>query len=102
LPHFALDEIKAESDLLINQDSMPEMPLTEIRRYLNWGSQHVNGLFLSFNQEAYSPVHGTPQVLVPDIVANFSNYHRLSRQTSWDRRGYVEEVYRVTPVNDHC
>lgn len=99
VPHFALDEIKSGSNLLINQDSMPEMPLTEVRRYLNWGNQNVNGLFLSFNQEAYSPVNGVPQVLVPDIVANFSNYRRLSRHTSWDRRGYVEEIYRVTPCS---
>ena len=65
-------------------------------RYLRWASEHLNGLFLSFNQEAYSPFGNVHQVCVPEVVKLFPRFKRLSRDSSWDRRGYVEEVYETT------
>ncbi len=100
IPHFALEEIAFRPHVLINQDSMPEMPESEVERYLTWASRSVDGLFLSFNQEAYAPWGGTPQVLVPEVASRFPALERLSRETSWDRRGYVEEVYRVPGLQD--
>ncbi len=97
VPHFALSDLAGSYNVLINQDSMPELPSKEVDRYLSWASQNVDGLFFSFNQEAFSVVSGTPQVLLPEMVAHYENFERLTRHTSWDRRGYVEEVYRVTP-----
>jgi hypothetical protein len=96
VPHFALANLPGSYDLLLNQDSMPEMPASEVERYLRWGSSKVEGFFFSFNQEAYSVVSGTPQIYLPEVVSMFSNYQLLSRHTSWDRRGYVEEIYRLT------
>ena len=93
VPFFNLEQVNFKPNLLFNQDSMPEMPQSEVERYVRWGSENLNGLFLSFNQEAYSPWGGTLQVLVPRVVSQFPQYRRLSRETSWDRRGYVEEVY---------
>lgn len=93
LPHFRLDELDLRPNILINQDSMPEMPQSEVERYLAWGSENLSGLFISFNQEAYSPWAGVPQVHVPTVVKGFPRYRRLARETSWDRRGYVEEIY---------
>lgn len=96
VPHFALTELSGPYNLFLNQDSMPELPAIEVERYINWGSGKIDGLFFSFNQEAFSVVNGTPQVLLPEVVSRFTNYQLLERHTSWDRRGYVEEVYRVT------
>ena len=96
MPHWKLEEIDFRPAVLINQDSMPEMPESEVRRYLDWGARNVDGLFISFNQEAYEPWAGVPQVHVPTVVAQFPRYKRLARETSWDRRGYVEELYALT------
>lgn len=96
VPHFALSTLSGSYNLLVNQDSMPELPATEVERYIRWASESIDGLFFSFNQEAYSVISGTPQVLLPEVVSRFSNYRLLERHTSWDRRGYVEEVYSVT------
>lgn len=96
VPHFALEALPGPYNLFLNQDSMPELPAIEVERYINWGSEKVDGLFFSFNQEAYSVVSGAPQVLLPEVISRFANYQLLQRHTSWDRRGYVEEVYGVT------
>jgi hypothetical protein len=95
VPHFALSTLSGSYNLLLNQDSMPELPVSEVDRYVSWANENINGLFFSFNQEAYSVVSGTPQVLLPEVVSKFANYGLLERHTSWDRRGYVEEVYSV-------
>lgn len=93
IPHFELDSINFRPNIVINQDSMPEMPESEVSRYIGWLESNLDGLFISFNQEAYSPWKGELQVHVPSIVMRHPCFKRLSRETSWDRRGYVEEVY---------
>ena len=98
VPHFALNSISSCVNIMVNQDSMPEMPASEVTRYLDWGARHLDGVFLSFNQEAFSIFNGSPQLLVPEYVASFPSYRRISRHTAWDRRGYVEEVYVNHPV----
>ncbi|MFL9671423.1 putative sugar O-methyltransferase [Pseudomonas marginalis] len=101
VPHFELEKIDFQPNILINQDSMPEMPESEVDRYLSWGSRSLKGLFISFNQEAYSPWAGTLQVHVPTMAARYPHYRRVSRETSWDRRGYVEEAYVVNDLGMH-
>jgi hypothetical protein len=93
IPHWMLSDLDWRPNVLINQDSMPEMPEAEVARYLSWGSDNVDGLFLSFNQEAFSPWRGIPQVHVPSIISRYPRFRRLSRNPSWVRRGYVEEIY---------
>lgn len=93
IPHWTLSDVDWRPNVLINQDSMPEMPEAEVARYLSWGSEKVDGLFLSFNQEAFSPWRGIPQVHVPSIISRYPRFRRLSRSPSWVRRGYVEEIY---------
>lgn len=90
-----LDEIRFRPNILINQDSMPEMPETEVLRYLKWASNNLDGLFISFNQETYSMNGEHLQVLVPEAVKRFPRFRRISREASWDRRGYVEEIYET-------
>jgi hypothetical protein len=94
IPHWTLSDINLRPNVLINQDSMPEMPQAEVERYLTWGSHNVDGLFFSFNQEAYSPWRGVPQIHVPSVVGQYSQFRRIARNASWVRRGYVEEIYK--------
>jgi len=84
---------EAPTDVLVNQNSMPEMPEPAVREYIEWAGRNLRGIFYSYNQEGYSPVAGVPQVLVPEIIARAGGFERLSRGHSWLRRGYVEEVY---------
>ena len=86
-----------EPDVAINQDSLPEMPRSEALRYLDWIGHSAARLFLSFNQEAFA--HNGEQGLqnwVPELASLHKEFFRFSRETSWDRRGYVEEGYRVS------
>jgi putative sugar O-methyltransferase len=93
IPFDALSMIDFKPNVLINQDSMPEMPLKEVERYIGWASENVRGLFISFNQETYSSGGDDVQVYVPEVVSRYQQFRRISRETSWDRRGYVEEIY---------
>jgi hypothetical protein len=94
IPHWTLSDLDLRPNVLINQDSMPEMPKAEVERYLAWGSDNLDGLFFSFNQEAYSPWRGVPQVHVPSVVGRYPRFRRIARNASWVRRGYVEEIYK--------
>jgi len=94
IPHWTLSDLDLRPNVLINQDSMPEMPRAEVERYLTWGSENVNGVFFSFNQEAYSPWGGVPQVHVPSVVSRYPRFKQIARNASWVRRGYVEEIYK--------
>lgn len=95
LPNFAVEsEAVGKIDLLINENSMPEMPEEIVKKYIMFAKKHFTGLFFSYNHEAYSVVFGKPQVSVPEVVENVGGFIRVSRNASWLRSGYVEEVYR--------
>jgi hypothetical protein len=93
IPHFDLERIDFQPTIVLNQDSMPEMPLSEVERYAEWVSRTTTGLFVSFNQETYSATQSGLQVHVPAVLKRHPRFKRVSRDTSWDRRGYTEEVY---------
>ena len=95
LPAFSFEEeINKNIDVLINENSMPEMSNAIVENYIQFAKKKVSGIFFSYNHEAYSVVHGKPQVFVPEIVERVGGFKRLSRNASWVRGGYVEEVYR--------
>ncbi|HYG09137.1 MAG TPA: putative sugar O-methyltransferase [Pyrinomonadaceae bacterium] len=99
-PTHALDSIGTDGvDVLVNENSMPEMPQTAVENYLTWAKEKVGGIFYSYNQEAYSPYENVLQVLVPEVVARVGGFKRLSRNYSWVRRGYVEEIYLSDKVS---
>jgi hypothetical protein len=93
LPSHAKHEIHS-FDLLVNENSMPEIPEPAVCDYLTWAQSSHARLFYSYNQEALSPVDGELQTLVP-AVATRVGFQRLSRNASWVRRGYVEEIYAI-------
>ena len=96
LPTFAITTMSGNDiDVLINQNSMPEMTEQIVENYLRFAKENVSGIFFSYNHEAYSLVYGKPQVLVPEIVNRLGGFNLLSRNASWLRSGYVEEVYRA-------
>ena len=95
-PDRALDSVDVPYDVLVNKDSMPEMPADTVREYLNWASTSCDGIFFSCNQESTAPFLGERQGLVPEAVASTGAFARVRRDESWVRRGYVEEIYART------
>ena len=95
-PPQAIGSLKdIDFDVLINQNSLPEIPEDSILEYLNFARKHLSGIFVSYNHEAYAPVGGVPQNLPPEIISRAGGFKRLSRTKSWLRSAYVEEIYKV-------
>jgi hypothetical protein len=97
LPNHALAEVEAPYDVLLNKDSMPEMPYDTMVDYLRWARSSCDGFFYSNNHEARAPFLEYSQGRVPDAIAQVGGFSRVTREQSWVRPGYVEEIYR--PVN---
>jgi len=94
LPNVAFEPaIKQDIDVLVNENSMPEMSEEIVSAYISFAKKRLRGIFFSYNHEAYSIVHGKPQVWVPEVVAQVGGFKRLGRNASWVRSGYVEEIY---------
>lgn len=96
LPTFVFEkETIRNIDVLINENSMPEMSNEIARNYILYAKKRLNGIFFSYNHEAYSVVYGKPQVLVPEVIESVGGFRCISRNVSWVRSSYVEEVYRL-------
>jgi len=100
LPSNIVDELPAKSfNLIINQDSLPEMTKETMVGYLG-SIQRLstqNGLFLSINQEAQAPSGaGSEQGWVHDACRREQGLELLYRAPYWVRKGYVEELYSIT------
>jgi hypothetical protein len=96
LPDHAFDELRDDRfDLVLNQDSMPEMGAAIATEYLGW-IRHAADIFLSINHES-SPRFGDGrrQISVPELVAEIGGLELISRQLYWLRRGYAVEIYRA-------
>ena len=93
LPNSALGKVETPFDVLVNQDSMPEMPYDTMVDYLEWGSSHCRGLFYSYNQEAAADFVGREQGIVFKAVGQVGGFKRIRRDPSWRRRGYAVEIY---------
>ena len=92
LPTFAFKSINHEIDLLINENSMPEMTDEIVEDYIRVARDKMTRLFFSYNHEASVP----NLVLVPEIMNRVGGFERMERSASWMRNGYVEEVYTKT------
>jgi hypothetical protein len=100
LPNTALGEIETPVDLVINKDSMPEMPEDAMLEYLTWARSSCRSFF-SYNQEARADFQGEKQNNVPHGVETVGGFELVRRDASWVRRGYVEEIYRVGNAAEH-
>jgi putative sugar O-methyltransferase len=93
IPPHALAEV-ASASLVFNQDSLPEIPAEAASGYIEWIRDHVTGIFFSYNHETILAGGQFAVTSVPEIVAQVGGLERVSRDLSWSRPGYVEEVYR--------
>jgi hypothetical protein len=103
VPSRELEAISTPCDVLVNKDSLPEIPRGEALSYLAWARQHCTGFFYSYNQEAAAMADGLVQNVVSELVGDVEGYRRARRDPSWLRAGYVEEIYlpAATRHGDH-
>jgi hypothetical protein len=96
-PNHAIGELRdAEYEIVLNQDSMPEMSRSTVDDYLRWIGRTCRHLFVSINQES-RPTYGDDlqQVSVPEAAAAVGGFELLDRYPYWLRRGFVVELYRT-------
>jgi hypothetical protein len=96
-PNHAIHELQDhEYDLVLNQDSMPEMSRPTVEDYLRWIRSRCRELFVSINPES-KPSYGDnlKHVSVPEAVAAIGGFELQDRYPYWLRKGYVVELYRV-------
>ena len=94
-PWWDIDKTRS-FDLVINQDSIPEMPSAVGTAYIR-RIKEIAPLFFSVNQESAASNTGEHrQLVVPELVREVGGYRMLHRNLFWLRDGYVEEVYAAT------
>jgi len=94
IPDFEfLDGEPCRCDLIFNQDSLPEIDLPSVHRFLERIARSAK-YFLSINQEtrvpADTPLNGG---FLPSLVRSSHPLRRLERMPSWCRAGYIEEIF---------
>jgi len=96
LPSHCIDNLSPHRfDLVLNQDSFPEIHAEIVRDYLMRIREISRKYFLSINHES-SPKGGDfVQNRVRDIIDEVGGYEMLCRIPYWLRRGYVMELYEV-------
>jgi len=97
LPAHAISAISEPAyDLVLNQDSFPEINRDSVIEYLKWIRTTCTGQFLSINHESMPPYGGDGvQLSVRDAVADVGGFELKARWPDWMRHGYVGELYRV-------
>jgi len=96
LPAGALASADARHfDLVLNQDSFPEMAPATVRDYLAWVRASAKRL-LSINHESKPPYgRDLAHASVPEEIARVGGFALEDRFPYWLRRGYVAELYSV-------
>jgi hypothetical protein len=96
-PNHALAELpRANFDLVLNQDSMPEMSGPTVDHYLDWICKVCAGRFVSVNHES-KPTYGKNlmHVSVSETAQAYDGLKLCDRYPYWLRKGYVVETYDV-------
>lgn len=80
-------------DIIFNQDSLPELELETVGRYLELIS-HSTRFFLSINQESRVPVGAAEgAAFLPSLLSGLPHVRCLERSPSWLRSGYIDELF---------
>jgi len=91
LPCQALEAV-GKIDIVLNQDSFPEIERGAVVNYLEWIKRSASK-FLSINHES-KPSYSVGKTLsVPELAADVGGLKLKSRVPYWLRKGYVMELY---------
>jgi len=90
LPYWEYLNLKSDSfELVLNQDSLPEIADNLVMEFLDQIKRTSNNLFLSINHECFYPR------TVKNFVHQSGGFEQVYRTKCWVREGYLEELYRV-------
>ena len=89
IPSDQFVNMKLKYNILINKDSLPEIPKPISGLYLNNFSKNEGCYFFSLNQESRLK----DQMPVHELVKDYKNISRVSRSYFPLKKGYVSEVY---------
>ncbi len=94
LPYWEFYNRSRSFSLVINRDSIPEIPIEHARSYLAEIAAR-EACLLSINQESAGITNdgGKTQLCVGDLVREIPSMRRISRYRAWIREGYVEELF---------
>jgi hypothetical protein len=100
MPHFEIENTRsAPFDLVLNQDSFPEINEAAVTRYLEWMHATKSRYFLSINHESRPETPGGGrQLRIADTIKKVGGFTLVSRHAFPLRRGYAEELYEVRPA----
>lgn len=84
-------------DLILNEDSMPELGHSTATTYMTLIRKKSRKLFFSLNQESENVMttQGDKQEAVFRIARRVGGYRMIYRFPFWLRNGYTEELYSV-------
>ena len=100
-PYWAIHQIEGRPyNLVLNQDSMPEIDDVIVQEYLATISC-ISEFFLSINQEGKERAwaYEKPQSPVSFTAANSGKFREIYRFKYWTREGYLEELFE--PIKFH-
>ena len=99
VPPSLLREVAGTAfDLVVNQDSLPELGREVALAYVRFARDHARR-FLSINHEAETQISATSRhQVVARLAAETAGMRRLYRSPYWLRTGYVEELYEAEPT----
>ncbi len=86
-------------DLVMNRDSLPEIPENQARNYIAEIAKR-NAALLSINQESQgnTDTPETRQLRVSELASQEISLRRINRSPHWTRKGYVEELFLPNSV----
>lgn len=90
-----LNDTENNYNIVLNQNSMPEMTDEIVEEYLNKISNDNLKYFISFNHEAISTHFNQKQVSVREICEKNLKLNLILRNPSFMRNGYLEEIYNL-------
>ncbi len=97
LPSWKCADIPSDSfDVVLNQDSFPEIDRTLLLSYFDVILKTSRAYFLSINHETESPMAEVKHSNVSKLLRHHQHFHLLARSRYWVREGYVEELYKVS------
>ena len=89
IPSDQFVNVKLKYNILINKDSLPEIPKPMSDLYLNNFSKNEGCYFFSLNQESRLK----DQMPVHELVKDYKNISRVSRSYFPLKKGYVSEIF---------
>lgn len=98
LPDWYFKKIRGKMfDLVLNEDSFPEIDKQIVLDYLNEIKNHTKNYFLSINQESQNTmmIGKLKQHIVSELVSKTKGFEQVYRFPYWMREGYVEELYKI-------